>query len=89
MPEAIRPLEFELRFHRGSYDIDPESNIWIENDERTKSLPDEPVGWDKQPTKRGDHPTISAIATRLNAMQLDQHYINYFFFPEVPDKIKS
>lgn len=89
MPEPLKPLEFELRFHRGAYDIDPDTKLWIFMDERDKSLPDEPEGWPQQKVRRGDHPTIYAIAERLNQMQMKSGFINYFFFPEIPDKVVS
>lgn len=88
-PAKLEPLTFVLRFHRAAILIDPETKEWVEDESKTPLLPEFPPGWDEVEPKYGDHPTINAIADRLNIQQERGHFVNYFFFPEIPEKVDA
>jgi len=81
----ITPLEFELGYRKLGMEYNRhapkfESDEFLSDPERAAKLPIVPVGFEPL---RGDWPTVTAAADRLNTAQLRSGHIDYFFFPEV------
>lgn len=84
MTTKTAPLEFELGYHLIGADHNKRAgkfapDEFTANPERRKTLPIVPPGFTQV---RGDWPTVSKEADRLNDTQMKSGILDYFFYPE-------
>ncbi len=77
--KTVEPLLFELTFRRECYRVEAGPKL-VRLPERDAEVPERPSWF--MPL-RGFHGQVHAEAARLNKMQEQSGFLDYFFFPDL------